>query len=135
MSIEEQQTNGRAELKAVIMGIILALQRYVSNIKIKSDSKYVVNVANGHVYVWQKQNWILKTERTGAKHRDLLDEYLQLKENITVEIQYVKRGPEVGNKKLIRQQMMLWIILKLVPSVCLLVGHRAGQQYHAKEVG
>ena len=51
LSIEEQQTNGRAEIKAMLMGIKLALQQDVSNIKIKSDSKYVVNGANRHVHV------------------------------------------------------------------------------------
>ena len=71
----------------------------MSNLKIKSDSKYVVNGANRHVHVWQKQNWILKTEKTEAKHCDLWEEYLQLKEKISVEIQYVKRGSEEGNKK------------------------------------
>ena len=97
---EEPQTNGRAELKALIVAIDLVLvsEKVKDKVIFKSDSKYVVNAANKYVHKWRQNNWILMTEKTEAKHRDLWEKYIQLQEEFQFEVVHVKRDSEDGNK-------------------------------------
>ena len=82
---EKNTTNNRMELRAVIEAFrrIVSKERKLitSNFtyEIYSDSAYVVNTINNHwIDIWQKNNW-KTTKREDVKHRDLWEEFNDLR--------------------------------------------------------
>lgn len=81
-------TNNIMELMAVIEG--LKMLKFPCNVKIYSDSAYVVNAFNqGWIYGWVKKNW--KTSgNEHVKNRELWEELYALTKTHTVEFVKVK---------------------------------------------
>ena len=79
-------TNNRMELMAIIDSLkyIKSLQN-INNIKIYSDSKYVVDSINKN---WLN-NWILKDFKK-VKNVDLWKEYLNISNNLNIEFLWVE---------------------------------------------
>lgn len=85
---EENTTNNRMELMAVIMGLESVKEK--QNIKVYSDSAYVVNAFNQNwLSNWQKNNW--KTSGNGeVLNKDLWQRLLTVVEKHNVEFIKVK---------------------------------------------
>lgn len=85
---EEETTNNRMEMLAVIMG--LKALKYPCKVKLYSDSAYVLNAfLNGWVYGWVKNGW--KTaDKKDVKNVELWQELLALTKTHTVEFIKVK---------------------------------------------
>ena len=64
------QTNGYAELLAAIEAIDVAIRNKVSEITVKSDSRYVVQGASKWIEGWVKKKWI-KADKTEVKYQEL----------------------------------------------------------------
>lgn len=79
---EEETTNNRMELKAVIQSIKVWGQKY--NLTIKTDSKYVKD----NYYRW-KSNWMLK-RKGDVKNKDLWDELFKYSKGLDMNIEYCK---------------------------------------------
>ncbi|ABY92902.1 MAG: Ribonuclease H [Caldanaerobacter subterraneus] len=76
---EENTTNNRMELKAVIEGL-KALKR-PCKVNLYSDSSYVINAfKEGWLEKWQKNNW-LKSDKTPVENQDLWKELLEISKN------------------------------------------------------
>ena len=81
-------TNNRMELLAAIKG--LEALKYPCNVKLYSDSKYLVDSVNqGWIVKWQKNNW-MRTKSEPAKNVDLFKRLLRLIETHNVEFIWVK---------------------------------------------
>lgn len=81
-------TNNRMELMAVIVGL-KALKR-PCNVKLYSDSQYVVNMVNlGWMEKWKRNGW-MRTKSDPAKNVDLLKELDALLQIHRVEMIWVK---------------------------------------------
>ena len=77
-------TNNRMELLAVIVGLE-ALKKFPTQIKIYSDSKYVVDsVDKGWLFGWEKKNYAKK------KNPDLWKRFLKIYRQHKVSFQWVK---------------------------------------------
>jgi ribonuclease HI len=73
---EENTTNNRMELKAVIEGL-KALKR-PCKVNLYSDSSYVINAfKEGWLEKWQKNNW-LKSDKTPVENQELWKELLEV---------------------------------------------------------
>ena len=72
---EDNTTNNKMEIMAVIQA--LELLKEPCNVKVYSDSAYVVNsISKGWVYSWKKNNWI-KSDKKKAKNIDLWESILK----------------------------------------------------------
>ena len=73
---EEQTTNNRMEVLAVIEG--LKRLKYPCNVEVYSDSAYTVNAfLEGWVYAWKKSNW-KKADGKAVQNVDLWEELYAL---------------------------------------------------------
>ncbi len=93
----EHTTNNKMELSGVIEGLKVSLNNIdvnIKNIKVYSDSKYVLNGITSWIHGWKKNNW-----RTAAKkevlNQDLWQELDKLVETVSqrdvkIEWNYVK---------------------------------------------
>ena len=71
-------TNNKMELMGVIEG--LKILKEPCNVKLYSDSAYIVNsINNGWLRLWQKNNWI-KSDKSKVKNIDLWSELIKLME-------------------------------------------------------
>lgn len=78
---EENTTNNRMELQAVIQALKLALQNQAKQIVIYTDSAYVVNSFElGWINNWKKNGW-KNSKRQAVKNKDLWLELLELLES------------------------------------------------------
>lgn len=85
---EPNTTNNRMELMAVIVGL-KALKR-PCNVKLYSDSQYVVNMVNlGWMEKWKRSGW-MRNKSEPAKNVDLLKELDSLLQTHNVEMIWVK---------------------------------------------
>ena len=85
---EPETTNNRMELMAVIVGL-QALKR-PCNVKLFSDSQYVVNMVQlGWLQKWKQNGW-MRNKKDPAKNVDLLEELDQLLQIHRVELIWVK---------------------------------------------
>ena len=85
---EEQTTNNRMELTAVIEGLSALKEK--CNVTLTTDSKYVVDaVTKGWVYSWKNNGW-RKADKKPALNVDLWEKLLQLLEMHNVEFNWVK---------------------------------------------
>ena len=73
---EEQTTNNRMEISAVIEG--LKRLKYPCNVDVYSDSAYTVNAfINGWIYVWKQSGW-KKADGKAVQNVDLWEELYAL---------------------------------------------------------
>lgn len=73
---EDNTTNNKMEIMAVIKA--LEILKEPCNVKVYSDSAYVVNsISKGWVYSWKKNNWI-KSDKKKAKNIELWESLLKL---------------------------------------------------------
>ena len=84
---EEQTTNNRMELTAVIKG--LGVLKRSTKITVYTDSQYVKNGITVWINKWRKQNW-LKSDKKPVKNKDLWLELEAVVALHTVEWQWVK---------------------------------------------
>ena len=99
---EENTTNNRMELKAVIEAYKKILAKSKSNIQFEifSDSAYVVNAINNHwIEAWQKNSW-KTTKGDDVKNKDLWEELTELKRMVNLKgicVTLVKIKGHAGN--------------------------------------
>lgn len=85
---EENTTNNRMEMLAVIMG--LRALKESCKVNVTTDSQYVYNgITKGWAKSWRKNNWI-KSDKTKAKNPELWEELLMLLEKHDVTMQWVR---------------------------------------------
>jgi ribonuclease HI len=73
---EEQTTNNRMEISAVIEG--LKRLKYPCNVEVYSDSAYTVNAfVNGWIYAWKQSGW-KKADGKAVQNVDLWEELYAL---------------------------------------------------------
>ncbi|MEG0872687.1 MAG: ribonuclease HI [Clostridia bacterium] len=91
---QKDTTNNKMEIMAVVKG--LEILKESCNVKIYSDSAYVVNsVEKGWVYSWKKNNWI-KSNKQKAKNIELWEELLRLMS--VHEVSFIKVKGHSDNK-------------------------------------
>lgn len=84
----KETTNNRMELMAVIKG--LDALKEPCEVKVVSDSKYVVDAINkGWVYNWEENNWI-KSDRKPVQNIDLWENLLALMDEHEVTYEWVE---------------------------------------------
>ena len=66
--VDQPQTNGYAELSAVIKAIETAVNEGLSEVTVKTDSRYVVNGGTKWIETWSTNNWI-KSNGNRVKHQ------------------------------------------------------------------
>src|SRR5690606_23364939 len=77
---EDRTTNNRMELRGVIAGLSLYVQKQTKeNVTIYTDSSYVINGITKWVSGWQKNGWKTKT-KADVFNRDLWEELVPLVE-------------------------------------------------------
>ncbi|MCK5759680.1 MAG: ribonuclease HI [Candidatus Delongbacteria bacterium] len=84
---EENTTNNIMELKAVIESLKVLNKN--CNIKLYTDSKYIVDSITKWVYNWQKNGW-RTSKKEPVKNKELLEEILNLSEIHNIEWYWVK---------------------------------------------
>ena len=91
---EELTTNNKMEMKAVIK----ALERLKKshNIKVYSDSAYLVNGMNEWIYSWQKNNWI-KSDKKPVENKEYWIKLIELSKKHNIE--FIKVKGHSGNKE------------------------------------
>jgi ribonuclease HI len=91
---EKHTTNNRMELTGVIEGLKFVYKNlfkdYMCDIRVTSDSSYVVNsINNGDLLRWQNNGW--KTKRdTDISNRDLWEKLVKLDNKMAVSFSWVK---------------------------------------------
>ncbi len=84
----KQTTNNIMEITAVIEG--LKLLKYECEVKVYSDSAYVVNAFNNHwIEGWMKKNWV-NSSKEPVKNKELWQELYNLTRKHKVEFIKVK---------------------------------------------
>ena len=85
---EENTTNNRMELTAVIMG--LSALKEPCRVRLVTDSRYVADgIGKGWAASWRKNGW-RKADKKPALNADLWERLLRLTELHTVEIEWVR---------------------------------------------
>ncbi len=85
---EENTTNNRMELTAVIMG--LSALKEPCRVRLVTDSRYVADgIGKGWAASWRKNGW-RKADKKPALNADLWEKLLLLTELHTVEIEWVR---------------------------------------------
>ena len=84
---EEHTTNNKMEMQAAIK----ALERLKNshNIKLYSDSAYLINGMNSWIYSWQKNNWI-KSDKKPVENKDYWLKLIELSKRHSIEFIKVK---------------------------------------------
>ena len=84
---ENNTTNNKMEMKAIIK----ALERLKKshNIKVYSDSAYLVNGMNEWIYSWQKNNWI-KSDKKPVENKEYWIKLIELSKKHNIEFIKVK---------------------------------------------
>lgn len=84
---EEHTTNNKMEIQAAIKA--LERLKHSHNIKLYSDSAYLVNGMNSWIYSWQKNNWI-KSDRKPVENKDYWLKLIELSKKHSIEFIKVK---------------------------------------------
>ena len=84
---EEHTTNNKMEMQAAIKA--LERLKHSHNIKLYSDSAYLVNGMNSWIYSWQKNNWI-KSDKKPVENKDYWLKLIELSKKHTIEFIKVK---------------------------------------------
>jgi len=84
---EEFATNNKMEMKAAIK----ALERLKKshNIKLYSDSAYLINGMNGWIYSWMKNNWI-KSDKKPVENKEYWIRLIELSKKHNIKFIKVK---------------------------------------------
>lgn len=84
---ESYTTNNKMEMKAAIK----ALERLKNshNIKLYSDSAYLINGMNEWIYSWQKNNWI-KSDKKPVENKEYWIKLIELSKKHNIEFIKVK---------------------------------------------
>jgi ribonuclease HI len=80
---KERTTNNEMELKAVVEALKVVAPKKVP-VAIYTDSKYVVQGAQGWVFGWAKNGWVTKA-KTDVLNKDLWQELLPLLGKVAIE--------------------------------------------------
>ena len=89
---EENTTNNRMELTAVIMGLSALKESCI--VELYSDSKYVIDgLQKGWAASWQKKGWI-KSDKKPALNPDLWEQLLELTARHEMRYHWVKGHAE-----------------------------------------
>ena len=89
---EENTTNNRMELTAVIRGLMALKEPWV--VELYSDSKYVIDgLSKGWAAGWQKKGWI-KSDKKPALNPDLWEQLLELTAKHEMRYHWVKDHAE-----------------------------------------
>lgn len=98
--VKGNATNNNAEIEAAVIAIKQAISVGIKKLRIKTDSKLVINAMTKWIYKWKVNNWTLSR---GKKVKNkaawiLLDEAIKHMED--VQFEYVKRdGKYCGHWK------------------------------------
>lgn len=84
---EEHTTNNKMEMQAAIKA--LGRLKHSHNIKLYSDSAYLVNGMNSWIYSWQKNNWI-KSDKKPVENKDYWLKLIELSKKHSIEFIKVK---------------------------------------------
>lgn len=84
---ENNATNNKMEMKAAIKA--LEILKKAHNIKIYSDSAYLVNGMNKWIYSWQKNNWI-KSDKKPVENKEYWLRLIELSSQHNIEFLKVK---------------------------------------------
>lgn len=84
---EEHTTNNKMEMQAAIKA--LERLKHSHNIKLYSDSAYLVNGMNSWIYSWQKNNWI-KSDKKPVENKDYWLKLIELSKKHSIEFIKVK---------------------------------------------
>lgn len=84
---EEHTTNNKMEMQAAIKALERLKHSY--NIKLYSDSAYLVNGMNSWIYSWQKNNWI-KSDKKPVENKDYWLKLIELSKKHSIEFIKVK---------------------------------------------
>ena len=89
---EENTTNNRMELTAVIRGLEALKERCV--VELYSDSKYVIDaLEKGWAWGWKKRGWV-KSDKKPALNPDLWEQLLNLSQKHELHCHWVKGHAE-----------------------------------------
>jgi len=110
-------TNQRAELRAVILALEIAVEKYgdlqsfpTLRLTIYSDSKYVVNCMTNWIYKWRNNGW---TNSAGGDvtNRDLVEEAAELEARLerdaaaTIEYSWIPREQNEVADRAVNERM------------------------------
>ena len=84
---EEHTTNNKMEMQAAIKA--LERLKHSHNIKLYSDSAYLVNGMNNWIYSWQKNNWI-KSDKKPVENKEYWLKLIDLSKKHSIEFIKVK---------------------------------------------
>ena len=84
---EEHTTNNKMEMQAAIKA--LERLKHSHNIKLYSDSAYLVNGMNSWIYSWKKNNWI-KSDKRPVENKDYWLKLIELSKKHSIEFIKVK---------------------------------------------
>ncbi|MEI0531047.1 ribonuclease HI [Brachyspira pilosicoli] len=84
---EEHTTNNKMEMQAAIKA--LERLKHSHNIKLYSDSAYLINGMNSWIYSWQKNNWI-KSDKKPVENKDYWLKLIELSKKHSIEFIKVK---------------------------------------------
>ena len=84
---EDNTTNNRMEMKAAIKA--LERLKHSHNIKLHSDSAYLVNGMTKWIYSWQKNNWI-KSDKKPVENKEYWLKLIELSKKHNIEFIKVK---------------------------------------------
>lgn len=84
---EEHTTNNKMEMQAAIKA--LERLKHSHNIKLYSDSAYLVNGMNSWIYSWQKNNWI-KSDKKPVENKYYWLKLIELSKKHSIEFIKVK---------------------------------------------
>jgi len=89
---EENTTNNRMELTAVIRGLAALKERCI--VELYSDSKYVIDaLEKGWAWGWKKKGWI-KSDKKPALNPDLWEQLLALTQKHELHCHWIKGHAE-----------------------------------------
>ena len=103
---EEHTTNNKMEMQAAIK----ALERLKNshNIKLYSDSAYLINGMNSWIYSWQKNNWI-KSDKKPVENKDYWLKLIELSKRHSIE--FIKVKGHSSNKENNRADKIVNILM------------------------
>lgn len=80
---EDETTNNRMELSAVIGGLEIVPEDYADDVTIYTDSSYVINGSTKWIHGWKKNGWVTAT-KSPVLNKDLWMKLVTLLEKISI---------------------------------------------------
>lgn len=84
---EDYTTNNKMEMKAAIKA--LERLKYSHNVKLYSDSSYLITGMNSWIYFWQKNNW-RKSDKKPVENKEYWIKLIELSSKHSIEFIKVK---------------------------------------------